>query len=541
MKKNSKATMIIKTGALAIAALLAVTSCASGPKSNAVDGTLLIGTTSDVVNFAPLNTVSITDMWVMNQMYPELFRSETDGSLRPLAAKSATVSADGKSVKVVLNEKFAWSDGKKITANDLKFTLDRFVKDKLLQGKTIRDNYASSKVISPTELNVEMKNASYGWAKDFMVSVRILPEHVFKDVPDLTKYAIDAHSEAWVSGGAFTLSGISKGQRYKFTRNALYPLSAPGNDVITNLEFRVYQDINTMQLALQSGDLDLAAPSLPASAVTSLKSKPGLKVSEVSESVSLSKMTFNHKTKALESPEARRAISGLIDTQAILETVLQGRGTHVDGPVLPLFKGYVPSDQTIEKVSADEVRTVMQHEGFKDSDNDGFFDDLDLKILCDQGNSNHVKSSQVIHDNLAQAGIKSTLACSERSTSLTAAKSGKFDLYVHKMPQSYSPGTNMRFQFDSSNEYGLNYTYGNDADLDRLIKTATTATDEKSYQEATKAIAISVGDKASMLPLYIESLNYVSSTKRFDGYVQSPTELNGPVDSFSLSQVTKTK
>ncbi|GAA1884015.1 ABC transporter substrate-binding protein [Paeniglutamicibacter psychrophenolicus] len=543
MKKQSKAGVIVKTSAIALAALLSLTACGGGgeAKGSSANSTLLIGTTSDVANFAPLNTVSITDMWVMNQMYPELFRAETDGSIRPLAAKSATISPDGKSIKVVLNEKFTWSDGEKLTANDLKFTLDRYVKDKLLQGKTIRENYESSKVVSPTELTVTMKSPSYGWAKDFMTSVRILPEHVFKDVPDLTKYALDAHEDAWVGAGPFTLAGVSKGQRYKFTRNEQYPLSAPGNEEITALEFRVYQDINTMQLALQSGELDLAAPSLPASAVASLESKPGIKVSEVSESVSLSKLTFNQQSKTLQSPKVRKAISGLIDTEAILETVLQGRGTHLESPVLPLFKGYAPEGQSIQKVSADQARDVFKQEGFKDADNDGFFDGLDYKILCDQGNSNHVKSAQVVRDNLATAGIKSTVACSERSTSLTAAKAADFDLYVHKMPQSYSPGTNLRFQFESPNDYGLNYTYGGDAELDELIKKSTNATDEKSYQEATQAVATRVGEQAMMLPLYIESLNYVSSTKRFDGYVQSPTEINGPVDSFSLSQVTRTK
>lgn len=540
MNPSLRPRAAFKFGAIALAAALSLTACggeagASGGKS--ASSTLLIGTTSDVSNFAPMSSVSVTDWWIMNQMYPPLFRAQRDGSLLPIAAKSATVGKDGKTVKVVLNDEFAWSDGTKLTANDLKFTLERFETDKLLQGAVVVKNFASAKVDSPTELTITLESPSYTWVQDLMRAISILPEHVFKDVPNLARHPLDAHPEHWVSGGSYTLAGISKGQRYQFKRNEHYPLAAEGNEKITDIEFRVYQDLNTMQLALQSGDLDVAAQSIPASAVSSLETKPGIKVEEVAESVSLSKLSFNVDSEPLNSQAARQAISGLIDSEEILEKVLQGRGTHEVGPILPLFKDYQLEGISAPKTTPEEAKKVFEKEGLKDSDNDGFYDGVDLKILCDLGNANHAKAAQVIHDDLGKVGLKSTVACSDRATSLTAAKAGKFDLYVHKITQFCGPTTNLVVQFDSSNPTGANYNFGSDSNLDTLLRNATAAIDEASNIETTKIAGKEVHSQALMVPLYVESMNYAWNTKRFDGYIPANVETNGIIDAYSLSQV----
>lgn len=542
--KHSRSSALARTAALLLAGTLALTACGSGSSggdsASAKGSTLLIGTTTDVVTFSPLNNVSISDQWIMNQLYPDLFTLALDGSLKPHVAESYAVSDDGLSVTIMLNDNFKWSDDKPITAEDVKFTLDRFVSDKLLHGATLRANLASSEVVSPTEIKITMTNPSYGWALDLVRSAKILPQHVFKDVPNLADYPIDAHEDAWVSGGAFTLTGITKGQRYTFERNAGYPLSADGNEAVTGLEFRIYQDINTMQLALQSGDLDLAAPSIPASAVGSLETKPEIEIIETAEALNYSKLTFNASSAPLDDPVVRQVVSGLVDTQAILDSVLQGRGTHPVGPVLPVYEDHQP-DLTEWQFTAEEAKEKMRSAGYKDADNDGSFDDVDLKLLCDQGNANHAKSAQIIRDNLATAGIKVTLACTERATSLAAAKAGEFDLYIHKLNQINSPATSLALQYSSINTQGLYYNYVVDQEMDSLIAEAVAATTEEAYIEATKTAASYIHENAYVLPLYVEAMNSAYNTKRFTGYVPYGLEQSTMVSPYSLSQVVPSK
>ena len=233
----------------------------------------------------------------------------------------------------------------------------------------------------------------------------------------------------------------------------------------------------------------------------------------------------------------RQTISGLVDSQEILDKVVQGRGTYEVGPVLPLFKDFQLDGISPWKTTPEDAKRVFLEQGLRDADGDGYYDDVDLKILCDLGNANHAKTAQVIHDDLDKVGIKTTVACSDRATSLTAAKAGKFDLYVHKITQSYGPTTNLLVQFDSSNPSGANYNFGSDTDLDSLIENATSAINETSNIAATKIAGMDIHNKALMVPLYVESMNYASNTKRFGGYVPAVVETNGIIDSYSLSQV----
>ncbi|MFC5931266.1 ABC transporter substrate-binding protein [Cryobacterium melibiosiphilum] len=538
MKNRTRAAALAKSAAVLLTATLALTACGGTGASTetAQGGVLRIGTTTDVVQFAPLNNVSISDQYIMNQLYPDLFTLEIDGTLSPHLAESYTVSDDGMVIDIVLSDEFSWSDGEPITADDVKFTLDRFVSDKLLHGITIASNLASAEVTSPTELSVTMKSASYGWAQDLARSMKVLPMHVFADVPNLAEYPIDAHEDAWVSGGSFTLTGITKGQSYTFERNEGYPLSADGNEAVEGVEFRIYPDLNTMQLALQSGDLDLAAPSIPSSAVTSLASQPNIEVVETTEALNYSKLTFNASSAPLDDVVVRQVISGLIDTDAILTSVLQDRGTHPVGPVLPVYTDYQPD---IEEWSftADEARTMMTDAGYTDADGDDYFDGIDLKLLCDQGNANHAKSAQIVRDNLATAGITVSLACSERATSLAAAKTGDFDLYIHKLNQINSPATSLALQYSSANTSGLYYNYVVDAEMDSLIATAAAATTEADNIADTQAAAAYIHENAYVLPLYVEALSNAYNSSRFTGYLPSGSETFSMVNPYSLSQV----
>lgn len=537
--KRTHTNALARTAALLLAGILTLAACApatsGGASGSAKGSTLLIGTTTDVVSFSPLNTVSASDELIMGQLYPTLFNVAADGSLKPHLANSFAVSADGTSVTIKLNGNFKWSDDQSITADDVKFTLDRVVSDKLLAGAVFRANLASSEVISPTEIRVNMKTAGYGWAQDLLRQASILPQHVFKDVPNLAEYPIDGHPDAWVSGGPFTLTGITKGQRYTFKRNPGYPLAAEGNKAITGLEFRVYPAIDTMQLALQSGELDVAGAAIPASAIGSLQNKPGIKIEETKEALNYAKLTFNASSAPLNNVVVRQAISGLINTQSILDSVLQGHGTHLVAPIPTGYKDFQP-DVTEWRFTADEVKQKMRSAGYQDNNNDGFFDNIDLKLLCDQGNANHAKSAQIVRDNLATAGIKVTLACSERATSLTAAKAGKFDLYIHRSLQSVSPATELSVQFSSANLQGVYYNYVVDKEMDSMIQTAVGATTEDAYTKATKDAAAYIHNNAYVLPLYVEATNNVYNDKRFTGYIS-----HDAVSPYSLSQVIPSK
>lgn len=528
--KTIRKSATLLTGVIA-AALLVLTGCSAAPSGDdatGASGTLKVGTTTEVVSYTPLNTVSITDMWVMGQLYPTLFVLDDKGALIPQVADSYELSDDGSTVTLKLNEDYKWSDGKPLTAADIEFTLDRLASDKLISGASYIGNYDGATIVSDSEIELHMKKPSRSWAQDIAQSLGVIPKHVFEDVPNLAEFSIEQSPEKWVSGGSFVLTKIVPGQRYIFEPNEHYPLRAEGNEAVTGLEFQIYGDINTMQLALQNGDIDIAAPNIPSSAISSLGQQDGIKIVETDKALNYSKLTFNAKEGPLNDPVVRQTISGLIDTEGLVNNVLQGHATEVVGPILPAQTEFLPT-LTPWKTTPEAAKKTLADAGYSD---------LSLKLVCDQGNASHAKSAQLIRDALTPAGINVNLACAERATSIASAKAGDFDLYIHKLNYLYSPGSNLLLQFHPSNPSGLNYNFTEDAKAGELMDATASAVTEDDYVSAVKDAATYVHDQAYVVPLYDESINIAYNDSRFDGYLPTGLENSTMVNPYSLAQVT---
>ena len=525
--------------ALLAASALVLTSCSGGTDNGGDapsgggdigDGVLRIGTSTEVVNWVPMNSVSITDMWVMSQMYPTLQTLTTDGQFEPHLADSIELSEDGKTLTIALNPDFKWSDGEPITAEDVQFTFERIRDDNLIGGSSYIGNYDSTEIVDEHTAAVKLKNPSYGWAIDVSQNFSVMPKHVFEDVPNLQEYTLETDEERWVSGGAWTLDRVVAGQRYTFVPNENYPLRADGNDVVTGLEFNIYGDINTMQLALQNNDIDIMAPVVPASALGNLEQQSNIEIATSETALNYTKLTFNSAPgKFFEDPEIREAVSGLIDTEAIIGAVLQGNGVQGTSPVIPALTEYQPDVQQHES-DAEEVKALLADKGVTNAN---------IVLTCDQGNANHAKSAQLVRDMLAPADINVDIKCAERATSLAAAKAGEFDLYIHKLNQQNSASSNLFLQFEPSNPSGLNYNFTEDDTSAQLIAAAQSATTQEEYVDAVKAAATHIHEQAYMVPLYVENLNTAYNASRFTGYQPTGMETSTMVNGWSLAQVVQ--
>src|SRR5690606_18925674 len=119
------------------------------------------------------------------------------------------------------------------------------------------------------------------------------------------------------------------------------------------------------------------------------------------------KLTFNSAPgKFFEDPEIREAVSGLIDTEAIIGAVLQGNGVQGTSPVIPALTEYQPDVQQHES-DAEEVKALLADKGVTNAN---------IVLTCDQGNANHAKGAQLVRDMLAPADINVDIKCTERAT-----------------------------------------------------------------------------------------------------------------------------
>ena len=526
---------IALAAAVLAASALALSACApSAPPaaSTATAGsqTLSVATTTDVVNYNPLVGNSRSDYWITNLMYPHLLSIANDGSKEPqVATKWGYV--DDTTGFYEIRDDLKWSDGEPLTAEDVAWTMNAVKKDKpsgTFYGQLT--NLDTAKAVSKTRVEFTLTKPDSSIVEEIGFWGNIVPKHVFEKAESVATFPNDGSDGGWVSAGPYKLTKVQIGQSYTLERVEDYPLVEGGTPLSASVVYRVFPDINTEILALQSGEVDVIANALPPAQVAKLKATSGIAVEEA-VGLGYAHMTYNMNNPDLAKVEVRQALAHAVDYDAIRKVVLQGQAVSTgSSPLMPVLKDYY--DKSIKEYAfdTDESRTLMEKAGYT-AGSDGMFP-LKFRLIYSLQDSVTSQWATLVKDSAAKAGIAIELQGTERNTYLAMTNKGDFDIYAGNFAIMDDPVTNMTLAYLPGG--AINYTYVDDAKLNDLIARGTATTDKddkvKLMREAAKIVRDNVYDNI----MYTQNLYFAHSSK-WTGFVSKPSELLSIVNPVSLA------
>ncbi len=536
-------------GATVVAAAVILAACApSGPSttssassgsaaagdtaSAATGGTINIATTTDVVNYNPLVGNSRTDYWVTNLMYPHLLTIAADGS-KQAALATKWGYTNPTSGYFDIRSDMTWSDGVKLTAKDVAYTINATIKDKpagTLYGQLT--NVKSATATSDTHVDVALIKPDSTVVNEIGFWGNVVPEHIFSKAGSVAKFANDKN---WVSAGPFVLTKVVKGQSYTMDAVKSYPPAPGGAPKASKVVYRVYPDVNTEILALQKGDVDMIANTVPPAQVKSLRNSDGIKLAEI-PGLGYAHMTYNMNKAPLDKLAVRQALAHAVNYEAIRNVVLQGQGVSTgSSPIMPVLKQFY--DASLKEYSFDTnlSRSLLTGAGFK-ADSSGNFP-LSFRLIYSLQDAVTSQWVTLVKDDAAKAGITINLQGLERNTYLAKSAAGDFDIYAGNFAIMDDPATNMALTY--LKDGAINYSYVNDPALSSLIEQARVATTAASgitlLQQAAKLVHENVYDNV----MYTQNL-YIAYRSNLTGLVVKPSELLSVLDPASLSVISKT-
>lgn len=522
-------------GLLAVAAL-ALSACApqapeapSGGASEAGNDTLTIATTTDVVNYNPLIGNSRSDYWVTNLMYPHLLSIGDDGAKEAqLATEWGYV--DDTTGYYEIRDDMTWSDGEPLTAEDVAYTMNAVKQDQpsgTFYGQMT--NFSSATAVSDTRVEIELTQPDSSIVEEIGFWGNVVPQHVFEPAGSVAEFANDG-SDGWVSAGPYLLTNVQAGQSYTMERVDDYPLVEGGTPVAAKVVYRVYPDVNTEILALQSGEVDVIANSLPPAQVQQLQNTDGIEVAEVT-GLGYAHMTYNMQNPDLAKVEVRQALAHAADYEAIRSVVLQGQAVSTgSSPLMPVLSKYYDDSITEYAFDPDQSRQLMEDAGYT-ADADGMYP-VSFRLIYSLQDPVTSQWAQLVKDGAAQAGIRIELQGSERNTYLSQTNDGDYDIYAGNFAIMDDPVTNFSLSYLPGG--AINYTYNDDAELNALIAEASQTFDEAKkislMQEAAKIVHEQVYDNV----MYTQNL-YVAYSSEWDGFISKPSELLSIVNPVSVA------
>jgi len=404
--------------------LLSLILVAAGQGEKDSGGVVLKIGTSNVVKSASL--LGDSNMGVFSHLSnPTLMKMAANGSIVGLAASGSQVSEDGKTWRFPIKDDLYWSDGEKVTPEDVKFTFDYLAEKYPAAGwikKTVTNTYVDGNAV------VFQLNKPYSRLNLEFATYTILPEHIWKNISDPVEFT----SAGEVVGfGPFIINktDLDSGIIY-FRKNPYWKGTQPKID---SLEVHTYSNMDVLSLALEKGDVDAYykyAGTYPYASVRKLEEAGGFSFVET-DNIGLIFLGMNLKKEPMSDARFRRALSNAINYSEILQLDALGFGQVPNAGFVPQAMRYYEDTQQL-KFDVDQARKILDEAGFKDSDGNGIREskngsEMKLVLLT---RTDYQRVSELVAEYLQEIGIDCEIKSVEPSTWIKQKDAYEYDLTI---------------------------------------------------------------------------------------------------------------
>ncbi|MDX7950517.1 ABC transporter substrate-binding protein [Lichenihabitans sp. Uapishka_5] len=393
-------------------------------------GTMTYGRYADSLFPDPVLNDANVDIWILSNIYDTLLLPTDDGKgVQPGLATAWTVAPDGKSVTLTLREGTMFSDGSPITAEDVKWSLDRARDPKNGIWNFIDESIGAVDIKDPKTIVLTLKHPDPAIIAGLSVfNNQIMPKTQFEAMPGATMVEkAKAFAEHPVGSGPFVLQSWSRGQEMKLVRNPHYwRQGADGKPLpyLDGVTFEVLPDDATRILKVQSGELD-GAEFIPFSRVEELKGDPKLNMA-LFPSTKVTYGNFNVRPKLnsgadnpLSNAKVREALNDAADKDAIIAIVTHGVGTPMSSymsSATPLHTGTGPVFPT----DPDKAKALLKEAGF----------DKGFKFSCLvlAGNVDEIGIATALQQMWAAVGVTLDIEQVDNATRTDRFRKGDFSM-----------------------------------------------------------------------------------------------------------------
>nr|WP_144363665.1 ABC transporter substrate-binding protein [Lacrimispora amygdalina] len=442
------------------------------------DNDFVIALQADATHLDPHVSGNGVSNTITNSMYETLVWFDENLELKPLLAKSWTVSDDGLDYTFVLNEGIKFHDGEPFNAESIVANYERAKSDSSLRLASQTAMWDSVTVDSEYQVTIHLKEPNNTFLNK-LAQVRIVSPKAIKELGK------DGLAKQSAGTGPFILSERVDGGYTKMVRNENYWQDGPKVDTLT---WRVVPEDGARVAMLQTGEADIISP-LPAIQVDKLKNDASLDV------LNLGGLTYRYATlnknytladgrKPLDDVRVRQAMNYAFDSEAYTQVVFQG---YASVPT-SLFASSVPyyAEQTPYTADVEKAKSLMSEAGYSN----GF----PINIWVDN-TTIEMQGAEFLKQQLAQINIDVNVVPMESTTiaDMTSAPEDKTEVqmwYVNWSSGDYSADGSMRniLHGDKYPPSGYNTAFYNNAEFNKCLDDAlkTTDTDEitKLYAQA---------------------------------------------------------
>ena len=362
--------------------------------------------------------------------------------LRPGLAESYEISEDGLTYTFKLRAGVKFHNGREMTAEDVKYSLDRVTNPETQSpgagffGAIAGFENAGAGGLSGVEV-VDASTVKITLSRPDATFLHVMALNFASVVP---KEAVDAAGADFgkmpVGTGAFKLAEWTLGQRLVFEKNADYWRA--GVPFLDSVVFEVGQEPVVALLRLQNGEVDVPGDGIPPAKFMEVMGDPA-QAERVVQGGQLHTgyITLNVTMAPFDKLEVRKAVNMAINKERIVQ-IINGRAVPANQPLPPSMPGYTEGYAGYA-FDPEGAKALLAEAGLAD----GF--ETELFVMNTDPNP---RIAQAIQQDLAAIGITANIQNLASANVIEAGGAGT-------APMIWSGGMAWIADFpDASNFYG---------------------------------------------------------------------------------------
>jgi peptide/nickel transport system substrate-binding protein len=390
-------------------AVLLLSPCAATPAMAAPEGTLTWGLHVTLVSkwLDPADTEAfINPFMVLYAVHDALVKPMPGGDNTPSLAESWSVSKDGLTYEFVLRKGVKFHNGDPLTAEDVKFSFDRY---RGASAKLLKDRVREVQTVDPGRVRFILKEP---WP-DFMVfygtsatgAAWIVPKKYVEKVGD------DGFKAKPIGAGPYKVVSFTPGIELVMEAYEGYWRKVPS---VKRLVFKSMPDESTRAAALKAGDVDIVY-LLSGPLAQEIKRTPGLKLAAaMPPGVTFLDLPEQWDPKSpWHDKRVRLAASYAIDRNALNQAETLGL-SHPTGALIPRSLDFArPYDPPAYDPA--QAKKLLAEAGYPNGFDAGDLTPFPPFFSLGEGLVNYLQA----------VGIKTTLRTMERAAFLAAWREHK--------------------------------------------------------------------------------------------------------------------
>ena len=483
-------------GILALCALMtmsiALIGC-SGDKAKD-SSEIVVGIPQDLEDsLDPHKALAAGTKEILFNVYEGLLKPDSQGNNIPAVAESYTVSEDLMTYTFKLRDGIKFHNGKNVTADDVKYSIDKFagISDgseplvsafSVIEKVNIIDDKTVDVVLNTPDTDLPTYLA--------MVSAAIIPK--------------DNENPDTVAIGTGPYKYVSRSPQENIICEAFDDYWGEKAN-IKNVTFKVEANADSIVMDLLGGSIDFYA-RLTIDQVKQLNDE--FSVYEGTMNL-VQALYLNNNVKPFDDVRVRQALSYATDVDEILDITAEGKGTKIGSSMFPAFgKYYDESLSELYPTDIEKAKELLKEAGYENGFN--------MTITVPSNYQPHIDVAQVLAEQYKKIGVNAEIQLVEWNSWLSDVYTGRnFESTVIGVDASYLAASALLSRFESTAANNF-INFKSDAYDKAYNKTLTTADDDERtalYLECEKILA----DEAANV--YIQDLpEYVVLNKKFTGY-----------------------